>query len=128
VRQRALAAGYRSGLEEKIAKDLEELEVSFRYENKKDIIAYTTPPTPHKYTPDFVIPNGIIIETKGIFSAADRKKHLLIKQQHPDKDIRFVFNRSKSFLTKAKSSTYASWCEKHGFMFADKSIPEEWLC
>ena len=35
------------------------------------------------YTPDFVLPNGIIIETKGRFTVADRRKHLLIKKQHP---------------------------------------------
>ena len=32
------------------------------------------------YTPDFVLPNGVIIETKGRFVAADRRKHLEIKK------------------------------------------------
>jgi hypothetical protein len=42
-------------------------------------------------------------------------------------DIRFVFNYSKSRISKKSSTTYAMWCEKHGFQYADKSIPAEWL-
>lgn len=80
-----------------------------------------------KYTPDFVLPNGIIIETKGRFTAADRKKHLLIKEQHPEFDIRFVFSNSRTKLNKGAKSSYGEWCSKHGFLYADKVIPQEWL-
>ena len=45
----------------------------------------------HTYKPDWVLPNGIILEAKGRFTAPDRAKHLHIKAQHPDLDIRFVF-------------------------------------
>jgi hypothetical protein len=51
----------------------------------------------------------------------------LIKQQHPELDIRFVFSNSRSRISKQSKTTYADWCEKNGFMFADKSIPKEWL-
>jgi hypothetical protein len=68
---------------------------------------YITPATPHKYCPDFRLPNGIYIETKGRFETADRKKHLLIKEQHPELDIRFVFTRSKSTISKTSKTTYA---------------------
>lgn len=71
--------------------------------------------------------SGLIVETKGRFTAADRKKHLLIKEQHPDLDIRFLFQRSASRLSKKSKTTYADWCRKHGFQFADKVVPEEWL-
>ena len=54
------------------------------------------------YTPDFVLPNGIILETKGQFISDDRRKHKLIKQQHPDLDIRFVFTNSKSKLSRGQ--------------------------
>lgn len=117
--------GFRSGLEEKIAGDLDARGVPFTFEKLK--LAYITPATPHKYTPDFELPNGIIVETKGRFLPADRKKHLLVKEQHPDKDIRFVFSRSKTPITKGSKTTYADWCEKNGFKFADKLIPEAWL-
>jgi len=39
-----------------------------------------------KYTPDFVLHNGIIIETKGRFVAQDRSKHLLVRKQYPRYD------------------------------------------
>ncbi len=95
------------------------------YETKK--IAYVTPEKPHKYTADFDLPNGIIVETKGRFVTADRQKHLLIKAQHPLLDIRFVFSNSRARISKTSATTYAAWCEKHGFTFADKRVPEAWL-
>jgi hypothetical protein len=116
--------GYRSGLESKVSVQLNEAGVSFEYETFK--IEYQVNET-RKYTPDFRLPNGIIVETKGRFVAADRKKHLLVQQQHPDLDIRFVFSNSKAKLNKGAKSTYADWCQKHGFLYADKFIPEEWL-
>lgn len=90
-------------------------------------IHYTKPERKARYTPDFPLPNGIIIETKGRFLTADRQKHLLIKAQHPHLDIRFVFSSSKTKIGKQSKTTYASWCEKNGFKYADKSIPQEWL-
>lgn len=119
-----LKHGYRSGLEDKVSKQLKESGVSFEYETLK--IQYEVNET-RRYTPDFILPSGIIIETKGRFVAADRKKHLLIQQQHSDLDIRFVFSNSRAKLSKGAKSTYAEWCEKHGFLYADKEIPKEWL-
>lgn len=121
------AATYRSGLEEKVAAQLEAAGLVVVYEDKEHVIKYTTPAEPHKYTPDFILPNGIIVETKGIFDADDRKKHLLVRAQHPDKDIRFVFSNSKAKLYKGSPTTYAAWCNKNGFLYADKLIPPAWL-
>jgi len=79
------------------------------------------------YTPDFVLHNGIIIETKGMFTAADRRKHLCIKRQHPKLDIRFIFENSRRKLRKGAKSTYGQWCFKYGFEYASRVVPEEWL-
>lgn len=117
--------GFRSGLEEDLAAQLQAAGVPYTYEELT--LRYTKPATPSRYTPDFVLPNGIIIETKGRFLPADRKKHLLIQQQHPELDIRFVFTRSAAKLSKTSKTTYANWCEKHGFLYADKAVPQEWL-
>ncbi|OYY49060.1 MAG: endodeoxyribonuclease [Methylophilales bacterium 28-44-11] len=125
VRQRAIAEGYRSGLEEVTADYLTSKGVGFKYEEL--VIGYTEPVKTRKYTPDFELPNGIIIETKGRFLTSDRQKHLLIKKQYPHLDIRFVFSNSKARLSKISKTTYGMWCEKNGFKFADKVIPEEWL-
>lgn len=124
TRQQAIKHGYRSGLEERVSKELAEAGVKYEYETQK--IKYRVEED-RTYTPDFILPNGIIVETKGRFTTADRKKHLLIQKQHPELDIRFVFQTSRAKLYKGAKSTYAQWCEKHGFLYADKSIPEEWL-
>ena len=121
----AISKGFRSGLEERIAQELLEAGVNFTYEEQ--VISYLKPEKFARYTPDFVLNNGIIIETKGRFLTADRQKHLLVKAQHPDLDIRFVFSRSKERISKKSKTSYADWCNKHGFIFADVSIPNSWL-
>lgn len=121
----SISKGFRSGLEERIAQELLEAGISFTYEDR--VIQYNKPAKIARYTPDFELENGIVIETKGRFLTADRQKHLLVKQQHPDIDIRFVFSRSKERISKQSKTTYADWCTKNGFMFADANIPDEWL-
>ena len=116
--------GYRSGLEVKVAKQLEQAGVKFEYETTK--IKYRVEED-RTYTPDYVLPNGIIVETKGRFVLEDRKKHLLVKFQHPSLDIRFVFTNSKSKIRKGSPTSYGDWCTKNGFVYADKLIPKEWL-
>ena len=119
--------GFKSGLEESISNQLKENGIPVRYEEKESVINYIVPASEHSYHPDFILPNGIIVETKGRFVLADRKKHLLIKEQYPQIDIRFVFTNSKNKISKGSKTTYAMWCEKNGFLYADKQIPQTWL-
>ena len=123
---RAIREGYRSGLEDLVAKQLQAAGKPFEYEPKEGKIEYIKPTTSHKYTPDFVFKN-FIVETKGRFVTADRKRHKLIKEQHPDIDIRFVFSNSKTRISKTSKTTYGKWCELNGFKYADKLIPDSWL-
>ena len=123
-RQHAIKNGYRSGLEDDISKQLKSLGVSFKYEELK--ISYSINET-RTYTPDFQLDNGIIIESKGRFVAADRKKHLLIQHQFPKLDIRFVFSNSKGKINKGSNTTYGMWCAKYGFQYWDKEIPQRWI-
>ena len=116
--------GYRSGFEDVVAQYLKKNKIHFLYEKIKiewEDLAYRT------YTPDFVLDNGIIIETKGRLTVADRRKHLCIKKQHPKLDIRFVFTNSKSKLRKGAKTSYAEWCIKYDFRYYDRIIPEDWL-
>lgn len=115
-------AKLRSGLEDKIAAQLEEAGVEYEYETLR--LKYQIE---HEYRPDFRLPNGIIVEGKGLFTSEDRSKHLAVKKTHPHLDVRFVFTRSASPLYKGSKSTYATWCVKYGFQYADKLIPEAWL-
>ena len=120
----ALKAGYRSGFEDTVARELTEKGIEYTYEKEKiKWVDYKV----RTYTPDFVLGNGIIIETKGRFVANDRRKHREIKKQFPDLDIRFVFQNSRAKLYKGAKSSYGDWCKKYGFDYADKSIPDDWL-
>ena len=119
-----LKYGFRSGLEVRVAKELQAQGIPYTYEEDK--IQYTKPSRLSTYTPDFRIGN-LYIETKGRFMVADRQKHILIKEQHPNIDIRFVFSNPKQRISKSSRTTYAMWCEKHGFLYAKESIPHQWL-
>ena len=115
---------FRSGLEERNAKYLTQKRVKFEYETLK--IEFVDPRI-RKYTPDFILPNGIIVETKGQFKSPDRNKHKWIKKIHPELDIRFVFSNPYQRLNKGAKSTYADWCDYHGFLFAKEIIPHDWI-
>mgnify|MGYP003624494059 FL=1 len=116
--------GFRSVIELKLAEDLQAYGKPFSYEKNKiewEDLAYRS------YTPDFITHNNIIIEAKGRFMPADRRKHLAIKKQYPHLDVRFVFENSNKKLYKGAKSTYAQWCYKYDFRFYDKKIPKDWL-
>jgi|TARA_R110000851_G_scaffold32031_6_gene86257 hypothetical protein len=125
LRSNAIKHGYRSGFEHKVSDQLKENKVKFEYETT--VIGYIKPETKHTYTIDFTLPNGILVETKGRWVLEDRKKHLLIKKQHPELDIRMVFQSSKTKIRKGSKTTYGMYCDKHDIPWAEKTIPESWL-
>ena len=116
---------WKSGLEEQVGEQIREVEGEVSFETAK--IPYTIPARGATYTPDFFLKNGVIVETKGELDRDDRKKHLLIKEQHPHLDIRFVFAHPNNRIYKGSPTTYAAWAEEHGFRWAEKFIPEEWF-
>lgn len=125
-KRRTKPQDYRGGaFERRLAKSLEDRGVDPNYEGLT--VRYQKPPKPSRYTPDFPLPNGILIEAKGWFTSADRQKHRYIQACHPDLDIRFVFAKPHNTLGKLSTTTYADWCDKHGFLWADGVIPDEWL-
>jgi len=120
--KKKLKQTFRSGFEERIASQLRRNGIKYSYESL--VIEYERLST---YTPDFILPNGIIIETKGRWVSEDRTKHLLVKQQHPDLDIRLLFQNAYNKIRKGSKTTYAMWCEKKGILYAHKQIPKSWL-
>lgn len=119
---------YRSTFEREIGRSLRIAGVLYEYEPFK--IPYKRPLS--FYTPDFlVLPQGsearILLETKGWFKGSDRAKHLLLKAQHPELDLRFIFQNAHLTLSKTSKTTYADWCNRHGFLWAEKTIPKDWL-
>jgi len=124
VRKNAQKKGYRSGFELKVSEQLNEAKVPFGYEDT--VIPYTKPATNHKYTIDFRLPNGVLIEAKGRWTLEDRKKHLLVREQNPELDIRIIFQSPNNKIRKGSKTTYADFCDKHGIQWAAKEVPESW--
>ena len=115
--------GFRSGLEEKVADLFVELGVNYEYESTK--VPYVIQ---HNYTPDFLLPNGIFLECKGFWEPEDRRKIKNVKEQHPELDIRMVFQSPFNKISKKSKTTYAQWCDKHNIPWTSfTNIPLEWL-
>jgi len=115
---------FRSDYELQVAKYLADQGVKYEYEKQK--ISYQ--PKLKMYTPDFYLPEqDIYVEAKGFFSPADRQKMLLVINQNMFLDIRMLFLRASNKLNRSSKTTYGSWCDKHGILWADKQIPQEWL-
>ena len=114
---------YRSGLERNVANTLSNAGASFSYESVKlDYVLRC------RYTPVFVLANGVHLETKGYLDEADRRKMRAVKLQYPELDIRFVFMAPDNVLYNGSKTTYAMWAEKHGFPWCSSTnIPKEWL-
>ena len=114
---------FRSRLEEQVSDLLCELGIDYEYEPTK--VSYQIQ---HFYTPDFLLPNHVYLETKGYWDAADRRKMKAVKEQNPDLDIRMVFQNPYNKISKKSKTTYAQWCERHGIPWTSwVNIPMEWL-
>jgi hypothetical protein len=130
-----IEARYRSKLEEKVADQLEREGIPFEFE--AGWVPYTVPERKAKYLPDFKIgKTKILLEAKGRFGgfksdnsgAQERQKLILIKEQHPELDIRIVFQDARKPIYKGSKTTYAKWANDHGFQWADRGVvPKEWI-
>ena len=118
---------FRSKSEEKIYNLLKEKNIPCEYEKGKIEYEWSENKT---YVPDFfLLKNGIILEVKGRFVLEDRKKHLFIRKQKPELDIRFIFDNPKAKLYKGGKMTNGSWCDKYKYKYSSlrERVPEEWI-
>tara|TARA_R100001082_G_scaffold21477_1_gene10316 strand:+ start:607 stop:957 length:351 start_codon:yes stop_codon:yes gene_type:complete len=114
---------FRSQLEEKVADLLVELNIDYDYETER--IPYTIQ---HHYTPDFILPNGVVLECKGYWEASDRRKIKQIVKDNPDLDLRMVFQAPFNKISKKSKTTYAKWCDRLKIPWcAYYDIPIDWL-
>ena len=119
---------HRSGLETAFQAICTERSIEIEYET--DSLSFVTSPQKRRYIPDWTIRKGIYIETKGRFTAADRKKAIYVKEQHPDVRILYVFQRPSNTLSKQSSTTYGDWCDKYGIewcAFSDIDFWTDWI-
>ncbi len=131
----------RSKFEKRIAKRLDALGVKYEYEAYQ--FPYTEPLRRNRarcstcggselvrdgwYTPDFWLPHqSLFIETKGRFTAADRRKMLSVIRDNPDDTFVMLFMRDNK-IHKNSKTTYSMWCEDNGIDYAIDDIKDEWL-
>lgn len=112
---------YKSGFERTIAANLKNRGVKFGYETLQ--VKYTLDGT---YNPDFILPNGVIVEAKGLLDRESKRKMVAVKKQHPELDIRFLFMMGDKKVPGTKQ-THGEWASKNGFPWAEREIPEEWI-
>lgn len=113
---------YKSGFERTITANLSMRGVEFTYEELR--LPYILE---GEYRPDFVIKSsGIIVEAKGFLDQASKRKMLAVKRQHPDLDIRFLFQQADKKMQGSKK-THGEWATKNGFKYAEGEIPDDWL-
>ncbi len=130
---------YRSGFEERIARQLEVAGVKFEYEKEKykyrtrvtmgicGKCDHTTVYQQRTYTPDFLlVPSGIRIEVKGRLTAKDRSKLAAVVEQNPSLDLRLIFGQDNK-INKNSNTRYSDWANQHNIPFHLKVIPSEWL-
>jgi hypothetical protein len=101
----------------------------FKADYEPDSFEYTVEET-RTYTPDFRVrlPRKMYyIEYKGVLDLETRKKMVRVRDQHPDLDIRFVFQKAGNKIRKGSPTSYGDWCDQNGFLWADNCIPKEWL-
>ena len=121
TRQKAIKEGYRSGFESKVAQQISKYKIDPKKIYECTTVPFTVPEKKRTYLVDFTLPNGILVEAKG------RAKHLLIKKQHPELDIRILFMSAKTKIRKGSKTTYGDFCDKHGIIWAEKDLPKSWL-
>lgn len=100
------------------------------YDYEVTVIPYIVPESKHKYTVDWTLLNGVLIETKGYLSDhQERSKYVLLKQQYPDIDLRFVFDNPNKLCGGTKYS-HAKWADKYKFQWCgikDVETIKSWI-
>lgn len=113
---------FKSAFERTVDLQLRSSGVDYKYEDTK--IPYILE---CNYNPDFhLLKSDIYIETKGRMLPEERRKHLEVRRQNPQYDLRFVFMYPHKKMACTKE-THAHWADRNGFKWADGRIPEEWL-
>ena len=114
--------------EQKVMAHLNEKGVKFEFEPHSITYSVT-----RDYIPDLLI-GDVYIEIKGYFRQDAQRKMKAVKKQHPNKDIRFLFQKGDSTIQGAKKRkdgtkmTCKEWAERYGFKYAEgEEIPDQWI-
>ena len=77
---------------------------------------------------------GVKGKRAGAARTSAQRKMRAVKKQHPEKDIRFLFQRANATVQGAKKRkdgskmTCKEWAERYGFKYAEgEEIPNQWI-
>ena len=128
IKLRGVPYKYAGGLEEKLLLEFDaKLPKGERIDYEPGVINFEQPAAKRWYKPDWLLKNGIIVEGKGEFTSKERKKFAAVKATYPDLDIRFIFSNENRKIGKKSQTTYAMWCDRFGFGYTSKSLPQAWV-
>lgn len=120
-----MTSKFKSEFERRFVNDLENRGIEYAYEAEK--FHYSVPKS---YRPDFKV-GKFFIECKGYHRGIHQYLHSFIhfKRQHPNVDVRFVFDVgiSTKRVSKTTKMTFADWANRNNIKWAEEIIPEEWL-
>jgi hypothetical protein len=126
-RTEAISKGFKSALEMDVAERLKKARINFVYEPQDNKLEYTLKEkgcvcancgsdvitSKHKYLIDFQVKN-IVVESKGIFSPADRTKMIAVREANPQYQYVIILQAPNKKIT--KKTTYTDWCNKNNFV------------
>lgn len=139
-RRRRKSPALRSGFEDRIAANLKAKGVAYKYEAKTfDIEVPKRMPRGtctacggksfiqvQKYTPDFFLSNGVVIEAKGRLTPANRTKYKAFVEQYPKVKFRLLFQRDNP-ISKVSKTKYSDWCKANGIEYSiGEEVPGDW--
>lgn len=101
-------------------------ELDYKLEYEPEALEYTLT---KRYVPDFVLSfkdgRKIYLESKGYLRPENKAQLLSVKEQHPDIDLRIIFQRDNRFPR--SKMRYSDWAKKHEIKFSVGEIPLEWF-
>lgn len=123
------ADGKRGGFEPQIEKIFNSMQAEYKFDLSYEEDTFEVN-IPYKYKPDFKLsfPDGrqLVVECKGYFDEADRRKVLSFRATYPEIEYAIVFERNNPVRKNAKMR-YMDWAEKHDIKAAVGEVPDEWM-
>lgn len=138
ARKRKAQRPWRSKFEEMLGRVLDGVGVAYGYETETFKIIMPAVghrcakcgskliERPTRYTPDFFLPRGRVVEAKGRFTGRDRKKALAFMAQYPKRPFALLFMRDNK-LSKKSETYYSDWCEANSVPYSIGTFKPEWL-
>ena len=114
-------AGPRNAFERRVDAEFKRLGAGARYESLQ--IPYNID---YVYNPDWILPNGTVVEGKGRLTPDEKRKMIAVKRCNPHLKIVFVFYDAHKKISGTKQ-THAGWAEKNGFGWSHELPLEEWI-